>query len=349
MTRSAEVQQLQQEFFYRGARRLIDYALDLAADREGFDEIDRRRTVRKGKELMRILSAVDNQRNNWTDTEMARYIEFYLNYFDLRAYPLSAVPAIRLYIRLLKGEGFGSGFGEAVRLNDNGNLLYFYNGIWKFTHLGRDKTIAALDDLFTTTVRSDATYTSELIEQKLLQLKNEIGENTGGLTDEERQALEELIAFKESFDGIDPSGFERKENKNKAGGYAGIDSFTGKIPPELLPYVETLRYRGPWQADINNPNLQQDNNGEDVYADFYIVQTPGETVLSGIAGWQVGDWLVWNPRNMRWDRYPFSDYYGNGLGGVVSDCDCIVIEPVSYEQAGTDTCDCIAIEPISYS
>jgi len=52
-----------------------------------------------------------------------------------------------------------------------------------------------------------------------------------------------------------------------------------------------LIYRGVWDANANVPALPL---GTEVNGDYYIVSVAGNTPLSGIIDWEVGDWAIYN-------------------------------------------------------
>lgn len=50
-----------------------------------------------------------------------------------------------------------------------------------------------------------------------------------------------------------------------------------------------LKYKGPWDANSNTPNLITIAKSA---GDFYIVSVAGNTSLDGITNWEVGDWAI---------------------------------------------------------
>ena len=83
--------------------------------------------------------------------------------------------------------------------------------------------------------------------------------------------------------------------KNKPDLSAKADLVSGKVPTSQLPdsVIGGLEYKGTWDATTAAP--AHDEKGW-----YYIVSVDGNTDLSGITDWKVGDWAVWN--GAAWDK-----------------------------------------------
>lgn len=65
--------------------------------------------------------------------------------------------------------------------------------------------------------------------------------------------------------------------------------------------LNALTYAGNWDAATNSPNLSSGGN----LGEFYIVNNSGSTDLLGGPGthtWAIGDWVVWNNVDARWEK-----------------------------------------------
>jgi len=90
---------------------------------------------------------------------------------------------------------------------------------------------------------------------------------------------------------------------------------SGLVNQALLNYVlfaelaSSLRYRGPWNAQANVPQLRSYRGTKNTY---YLVTVAGNTELNGISDWQVGDWALFNGRV--WTRVPVGQQVPPGWG-----------------------------------
>lgn len=77
----------------------------------------------------------------------------------------------------------------------------------------------------------------------------------------------------------------------------------------------SLTYKGPWDADLNIPNLKTIAVKP---GDYYVVFVDGNTLLNGIGDWKVGDWAITNGE--QWAKIDNSDSLtgaenqGSGVG-----------------------------------
>ncbi|OBQ91418.1 hypothetical protein [Mesorhizobium sp. AA23] len=105
--------------------------------------------------------------------------------------------------------------------------------------------------------------------------------------------------------------------KGNANGYASLDA-TGKVPAAQLPAAlfGAMSYQGTWNAITNSPTIpaaSSANKGQ-----YYKVDTPGATNVSGITDWKVGDWIVSNGTS--WDKIDNTDQVSSvaGKSGAVT-------------------------------
>jgi len=68
---------------------------------------------------------------------------------------------------------------------------------------------------------------------------------------------------------------------------------SGKINDTLLPgsIVGSLKYKGIWDADGNNPTITSGSTDWQA-GDFYIVSATGTTNIDGHSTWNIGDWII---------------------------------------------------------
>ena len=121
----------------------------------------------------------------------------------------------------------------------------------------------------------------------------------------------------DTLDGEQAAAFERSVNKGAANGYAELDG-AGKLPMARLPdaVVGALNYRGTWNASGNVPLLTASGGGGS-QGHYYRVAVAGATSLDGIAGWDVGDYVVNN--GSAWEKIDNTDQVISVFGrqGVV--------------------------------
>jgi len=91
----------------------------------------------------------------------------------------------------------------------------------------------------------------------------------------------------------------------------------GKVPTSQLPgaVLGALQYQGTWNATTNIPAIPTasiDNKGH-----YYKVSVPGSTIIDGLMGWSVGDWIV--SAGINWDKIDNTDAINsvNGQTGNV--------------------------------
>lgn len=81
-----------------------------------------------------------------------------------------------------------------------------------------------------------------------------------------------------------------------------------------------LTYAGNWNATTNSPDLDDSNNQGN--GRYYIVNVAGTYDLddSDVANWAVGDWVVWNGIDEKWDKVDNATYMQsfNGRSGAVT-------------------------------
>jgi hypothetical protein len=65
----------------------------------------------------------------------------------------------------------------------------------------------------------------------------------------------------------------------------------GKLQGQVNGLVGGLQYQGTWDASTNTPTI---TSGVGTEGYFYIVSVAGNTVIDGMSGWQVGDWIVYH-------------------------------------------------------
>jgi predicted heme/steroid binding protein len=65
----------------------------------------------------------------------------------------------------------------------------------------------------------------------------------------------------------------------------------GKLQGQVNDLIGGLQYQGTWNASTNTPTI---TSGVGTDGHFYIVSVAGNTIIDGIGGWQVGDWIVFH-------------------------------------------------------
>ena len=100
-------------------------------------------------------------------------------------------------------------------------------------------------------------------------------------------------------------------------GICPLDSNT-KIPLSYIPNGIGMNYKGTWNASTNTPPLTNGNLN-----DFYIVSVAGNTNISNVTNWNVGDWIIY--ANYQWKRI-LSSVTFNTLSGVT------ITNPINNQQ-----------------
>ena len=97
-----------------------------------------------------------------------------------------------------------------------------------------------------------------------------------------------------------------------------------------------LRFEGTWDASTGNPPSASPENGQ-----FWIVSVAGNTSLSGITDWKVGDWAIYvvaGAGTDGWQKVDNSSVLdGSGTGGTVA------------AWAGSGTSNTLTNSPITFS
>jgi hypothetical protein len=65
----------------------------------------------------------------------------------------------------------------------------------------------------------------------------------------------------------------------------------GKLQGQVNDLIGGLQYQGTWNASTNTPTI---TSGVGTDGHFYIVSVAGNTIIDGVGGWQVGDWIVFH-------------------------------------------------------
>ena len=65
----------------------------------------------------------------------------------------------------------------------------------------------------------------------------------------------------------------------------------GKLQGQVNDLIGGLQYQGTWNASTNTPAI---TSGVGTDGHFYIVSVAGNTIIDGVGGWQVGDWIVFH-------------------------------------------------------
>jgi predicted heme/steroid binding protein len=65
----------------------------------------------------------------------------------------------------------------------------------------------------------------------------------------------------------------------------------GKLQGQVNDLIGGLQYQGTWDASTNTPAI---TSGVGTDGHFYIVSVAGNTIIDGVGGWQVGDWIVFH-------------------------------------------------------
>jgi predicted heme/steroid binding protein len=65
----------------------------------------------------------------------------------------------------------------------------------------------------------------------------------------------------------------------------------GKLQGQVNDLVGGLQYQGTWNASTNTPTI---TSGVGTDGHFYIVSVAGNTIIDGIGGWEIGDWIVFH-------------------------------------------------------
>lgn len=101
--------------------------------------------------------------------------------------------------------------------------------------------------------------------------------------------------------------------KGAANGLAPLGSDT-KIPTAFLPasLIGQVSYEGVWDASLTSPPTVSPEKGQ-----YWVVTVAGNTDLSGITDWEVGDWAIYNGTD--WDKVDNTDAISswNGRTGAV--------------------------------
>lgn len=101
--------------------------------------------------------------------------------------------------------------------------------------------------------------------------------------------------------------------KGAANGLAPLGSDT-KIPTVFLPasLIGQVSYEGVWDASLTSPPTISPEKGQ-----YWVVTVAGNTDLSGITEWAVGDWAIYNGTD--WDKVDNTDAISswNGRTGAV--------------------------------
>ena len=97
-----------------------------------------------------------------------------------------------------------------------------------------------------------------------------------------------------------------------------------------------LVYKGTWEADSNDPNLE---SGVGTPGEYYIVSVAGTTDLDGIDEWGVGDWAVFSDQATdAWQKIDNTNILaGTGTGGTIS------------AWTGTGTSTTLGNSPLTFS
>jgi hypothetical protein len=99
-------------------------------------------------------------------------------------------------------------------------------------------------------------------------------------------------------------------------GVAGLGT-DGKIPTSQLPaaVLGALQYQGTWNAETNSPAIPAASVANKGH--YYKVAVSGGTIIDGLMGWNLGDWLVSN--GSTWDKIDNTDSVVsvNGKTGAV--------------------------------
>ncbi|MGH7019150.1 MAG: hypothetical protein ACREEY_04690 [Brevundimonas sp.] len=114
-----------------------------------------------------------------------------------------------------------------------------------------------------------------------------------------------------------------------------------KVPTSLLPdaVLGALKWQGVWNAATNSPAIPAAAAGNRGW--YYKVSVSGTTSVSGIADWEIGDWVVSN--GATWDKIDNTDQVMSvaGLKGIITAGDlktalAIAIGDVAGLQAALD-------------
>jgi hypothetical protein len=65
----------------------------------------------------------------------------------------------------------------------------------------------------------------------------------------------------------------------------------GKLQGQVNDLIGGLKYDGTWNASTNTPTI---TSGVGTDGEFYIVSVAGNTIIDGVGGWEVGDWIVFH-------------------------------------------------------
>ena len=74
--------------------------------------------------------------------------------------------------------------------------------------------------------------------------------------------------------------------------------YNGMLDPTILP-LTTLQIQGDWNAELNEPFLEQSDCNNYTYGFFYTVNVPSENEWFGYSNWTLQDWLLCS-MNMGW-------------------------------------------------
>ena len=100
-----------------------------------------------------------------------------------------------------------------------------------------------------------------------------------------------------------------------ANGVATLDG-SGTVPLSQIPasLQGALSYQGTWNAATNTPTLVSSVGTKGYY---YVVNTPGNTILNGVGDWHIGDWVVFS--GTAWQKIDNTDAVTsvNGQTGTV--------------------------------
>ena len=73
----------------------------------------------------------------------------------------------------------------------------------------------------------------------------------------------------------------------------------GRITNATISTLNSPSYQGTWDASTNTPNIGATSPNNQ---DYYIVSVAGNTPLSGITDWQVGDWAIYSTALTAWEK-----------------------------------------------
>ncbi|MCF8861601.1 putative tail fiber protein [Agrobacterium phage OLIVR2] len=146
-----------------------------------------------------------------------------------------------------------------------------------------------------------ALYDPQNIKQDVFDRANHTGS----------QSMSTITGLEDAF-----SLCEKAINKGASNGYASLD-INSKVPLSQIneALIGAMNYQGTWDASANDPEIPAASPANKGW--YYVINTPGTTIIDDFSEWSLGDWIVSN--GSTWDKIDSSDQVlsVNGMVGTV--------------------------------